>query len=100
MPLLSPHHNYLREFHVYRNFNGSISTDSGSTASTTAYGCSPRLSRSHVLARTGSSSIAPVLSVRIFTCGRNGSVGCSAVTTASSSPLSRRSEERRVGEEC
>src|SRR5204863_5746978 len=68
-----------------RYFKGSMPASSGSTASTTARACSPRLSSSHVLVRSGFSRSVPLLSVMIFTCGRNGSVGCSAVTTASSS---------------
>src|SRR5438128_12586434 len=42
-----------------RYVNGSTSVDSGSTASITAYGYSPRPSRSQVLASTGSSISTP-----------------------------------------
>ena len=52
---------------AHRYFSGSIPTSSGSTASTTARDCSPRLSRSQVLARSGSSSSCPWRSEMILT---------------------------------
>src|SRR6185503_21042921 len=62
---------------VYMYFSGSMFTASGSTASTTAQVKSPRPSGSHVFTSSDSSSSAPSLSRTIFTCGRNGSDGCS-----------------------
>ena len=71
------------------NFSGSMSSVSGSRASTTDRAYSPLPSRSHVFAICGSSTSSPSAFEMIFTYGRTGSDGCSAVTTGSSSVFSR-----------
>src|SRR6266540_4501565 len=81
--------NFSHRFYMY--CSGSMPAASGSTASTTAHVKSPRPSGSHVFDRDISSSGPTSRSLTIFTCGRNGSVGCSCVTTPISSVLSRTS---------
>ena len=57
---------------------------------------SPRPSGSHVLTSIDSSSSAPSLSRTIFTCGRNGSEGCSWVTTPISLGLQAHQRADRI----